>query len=289
MSAFAEQPQDIQELLGRVRVRRSRGRLRRVIYWWPVVVLLIVVVVAAFPGLIAPHAPNAANLGARLKGPGYTSGHVHYLLGTDDLGRDMLSRVIWGARAPVEVALAAVLIAGIAGTAIGVIAASFPRVLGTILMRIADMVLSIPFLLIAILIATVLGPSLFNVILVLALSRWPRYTRVAYAQTREAFQQEFVRSAHARAVAARAAGDHAAADRRRDARGRPDGHHRGVAVVPRAGRAAAHGRLGRDAIRGAAVHLDGLVDLDLSRHRDLHPRAGDQPLRGSRARPSRSA
>jgi peptide/nickel transport system permease protein len=194
MSAVAE-TQDLQELLGRVRVRRARGRLRRAIYWWPVAVLLVIAFVAAFPGLIAPHAPNAVNFAARLKGPGYSLGHTHYLLGTDDLGRDLLSRVIWGARAPVEVALAAVLLAGVVGTAIGVIAASFPRVLGAILMRIADMVLSIPFLLLAILIATVLGPSIINLVIVLALSRWPRYTRVAYAQTREAFQQEFVRSA----------------------------------------------------------------------------------------------
>ncbi len=188
-------PQDAQELLSRVRVQRRRGRLRRAINWWPVAVLLVIAFVAAFPGLVAPHAPNAAALGARLQGPGYSAGHTHYLLGTDDLGRDLLSRVIWGARAPVVVALAAVLLAGIVGTAIGVTAASFPRVLGTILMRLADTVLSIPFLLVAILIATVLGPSLVNVVIVLALVRWPRYTRVAYAQTREAFQQEFVRSA----------------------------------------------------------------------------------------------
>lgn len=186
---------DPRELLGRVRARRAPGRVRRAVYWWPALVLFVFVFAAAFPAVLAPHAPDTANFLARLHPPGTRIGGIHYLLGSDDLGRDLLSRVIWGARVSVLVAVLAVLLSGLLGAAIGVIAASFPRVVGTILMRLADMVLSIPFLLLAILMATVLGPSLINVVLVLALARWPRYARVADAQTRAAQQQEFVRSA----------------------------------------------------------------------------------------------
>jgi peptide/nickel transport system permease protein len=196
MSVLVEAPEvDWDGVLAAFPGRRRRGALRRALKWWPLAVLAVVAFVAAFPYLVAPQNPDVNNLGARLKGPGTVSAGVHYWLGTDSLGRDLLSRILWGARVSVVIAVCAVIVAGVVGAALGILSASGPRAIGAVVMRIADMVLSIPFFLLAILVATVLGPSLLHVVLVLALVRWPRYTRVAHAQAREAWNREFVRSA----------------------------------------------------------------------------------------------
>lgn len=163
--------------------------------WWSLAILVLAVAVAAFPGLFAPHEPDITNLLGRLQPPGSSAGTTHYLLGSDSLGRDLLSRVIWGTRISMVVAVSAVTIGGVVGSFIGVLAAMRPKVLGVILMRLADIVLSVPFFLLAILVVAILGPSLVNVVVVLALVRWPRYTRVAFGQSLDAKNKEFVRSA----------------------------------------------------------------------------------------------
>src|ERR1700750_1637655 len=118
----------------------------------PLAVIVVYVIVALAAPLIAPHDPNQTNLAARLLPPFSASGGAHYLLGTDDLGRDVLSRVLYGAR--VSRAVAGGLIAG------------WRRGwLGIAIMRIADIALSVPFFLIAILVVAVLGPSLVNVVI----------------------------------------------------------------------------------------------------------------------------
>lgn len=170
-------------------------RLRRIARWWPVAMVAIVGFAAAFPGVLAPYNPDTIHLVGRLSPPGSTFGGQTFWLGTDQLGRDVLSRVIWGARISVVVALVAVFVAGVGGGALGVLAGVRPRVLGVGIMRLADLVLSIPFFLLAILVVAVLGPSITNEIIVLALVRWPRYTRVGYAQTIDASNRDFVRSA----------------------------------------------------------------------------------------------
>lgn len=176
--------------------RRARLRaVRRFLRWWPVAIVAAVGFAAAFPGVLAPQNPDLIHLSARLAGPGTTLGGTHFWLGTDELGRDVLSRVIWGSRISVVVALVAVFVAGIGGGALGVVAGVRPKVLGVGIMRLADLVLSVPFFLLAILVVAVLGPSIVNEVIVLALVRWPRYTRVGYAQTIETSNREFVRSA----------------------------------------------------------------------------------------------
>lgn len=172
-----------------------RSRIRTMVRWWPIGVLIFAAFVAAFPFVLAPHNPDATHLSLRLSPPGFSSGGNTYLLGTDQLGRDIFSRVIWGVRVSVVVAFTAVLVAGITGGAVGIVAAMRKRVLGAVIMRLSDMVLSIPFFLLAILVVAALGPNLRNVVIVLALVRWPRYARVANAQTLEASKREFVRAA----------------------------------------------------------------------------------------------
>jgi peptide/nickel transport system permease protein len=169
-----------------------RGRRRGLI---PLVVVGIYVVVAIAAPLFAPHDPDHADLAVRLAGPLADRGGSHFLLGTDGLGRDVLSRVIYGARVSISVAVATVVVSSLFGVALGVVAGWRRGWLGTVIMRIADIALSVPFFLLAILVVAVLGPSLVNVVVCLALVRWPRYTRIAYAGVLETRERGFVKGA----------------------------------------------------------------------------------------------
>ena len=151
--------------------------------WVFVLVLLCILLIAVFAPFVTSHDPNYQNLLARLKPPGYSTGSRFYLLGTDELGRDLLTRIVYGARISLLVAFLSVSISLIFGVLIGMVAGYFRGFLEVLIMRMADIFLSIPAILLAILTVAVLGPSLLNLVLVLAFTRWPRYTRVAYAQT----------------------------------------------------------------------------------------------------------
>ncbi|MCA0421390.1 MAG: ABC transporter permease [Proteobacteria bacterium] len=159
---------------------RRRFPLKR---WWPIAILAVFVLTAICAPLLAPYDPNAQNLVGRLKPPGTASRSFHYWLGSDELGRDLLSRIIYGTRVSLLVAVLSVLLSGAFGTALGLIAGYRRGWVEIAVMRIADVFLSIPAVLLAIITVAVLGPSLVNVVLVLALTRWPRYARVAHAQT----------------------------------------------------------------------------------------------------------
>lgn len=169
------------------RIRRGVGR------WWPVAIIGLFVLAAALAPLVAPYDPNYQNLIGRLKPPGTVSRGYHYLLGSDELGRDLLSRIVYGARVSLIVAFASVIISGVVGTLLGMLAGYRRGVTEIVLMRIVDVFLSIPAVLLAIITVAVLGPSLFNVIMVLALTRWPRYARVAYSQTLSVVTMPYVR------------------------------------------------------------------------------------------------
>jgi peptide/nickel transport system permease protein len=132
---------------------------------------------------IAPADPAKQSLLARLRPPGAIAGGITYWHGTDELGRDLLSRVLHGARASLIVALLSVGVSGTFGTLLGVLAGHFRGWVEIVVMRAVDMMLSIPAILLAIITVAVLGPGFLNLVLVLGFTRWPRYTRVAYAQT----------------------------------------------------------------------------------------------------------
>lgn len=163
----------------------------------PVAVVAVYVFVALAAPLIAPHDPVAASVGSRLLPPLSSKDGPFFMLGTDALGRDVLSRIIYGARVSMIVAAATVVVSGTFGVALGVVAGWRRGWLGAVIMRIADIGLSVPFFLLAILVVAVLGPSLINVVVCLALVRWPRYTRIAYASVLEARERGFVRGAMA--------------------------------------------------------------------------------------------
>lgn len=130
--------------------------------------------------------------------PGTRGSHGEvFWLGTDGLGRDALSRLIYGGRASLAVASLAVACSGVLGLFIGLTAGYYRGWVGAVLMRFVDLVLSIPFLLIAIAVVAALGPGLEHTVLVLGLTRWPRYARVAFAQTLAGRSREFVEAARA--------------------------------------------------------------------------------------------
>ncbi|WP_042249844.1 ABC transporter permease [Paracoccus sp. PAMC 22219] len=161
--------------------------------WIFVGILVVLVSAAVLAPLIAPQDPEAQNLLGRLRAPGTEVRDITYLLGSDELGRDLLSRLIYGAQVSLTVAALSVLVSGSIGTALGMIAAWSGGWTGTIIMRMVDIVLSVPAILLAIITVAILGPGFINVIAVLAFTRWPRYARVAYGQTLGLMNLPYVR------------------------------------------------------------------------------------------------
>jgi peptide/nickel transport system permease protein len=161
-----------------------------------ILVLLAVFVLAAIGApLISPHDPLRQSLLLRLRPPGTVVSTGSFLLGTDDLGRDLLSRIIYGAQASLAVALLSVSVSLFLGTLLGLLAGWFRGWTAIAIMRLVDTMLSIPAILLAVLTVAVLGPGFVKLILVLGLTRWPRYTRVAYGQTLQVATLPFIRAA----------------------------------------------------------------------------------------------
>src|SRR5438552_15630936 len=155
-------------------------------------VLLLVTVAAAAP-LIAPHDPVRQSLRGRLAAPTLAGGDGKaHPFGTDHLGRDVLSRVIFGARVSLIVGFAAVLVGGVVGSALGLLAGFRRGWADTVIMTLADAQLAFPFILLAIGIIAVLGPSFPTLILVVGLSGWVNYARVLRAQVLGLRTREFV-------------------------------------------------------------------------------------------------
>lgn len=161
--------------------------------WVFVAILAALALAALLAPWVAPQSPEAQNLLGRLRPPGTEVRGITYLLGSDELGRDLLSRLIYGAQVSLTVAALSVLVSGTIGTALGMIAAWSGGWIGTIIMRLVDIVLSVPAILLAIITVAILGPGFVNVIAVLAFTRWPRYARVAYGQTLGLMNLPYVR------------------------------------------------------------------------------------------------
>ena len=171
---------------------RASRVLKDSLAWWPALLLGALVLFAVFAPWVTPIDPDRQNLLGRLKSPGFEArGHIFWL-GSDELGRDILSRLIYGARVSISVAFLSVLLSGIVGITLGMLAGYLRGAVETLLMRLVDIFLSIPAILLAIITVAVLGPGFINVILVLALTRWPRYARVAYGQTLALANRPFV-------------------------------------------------------------------------------------------------
>ena len=174
---------------------KSRGRLRR---WLPVgigvaMATLMIVVAAAAP-LIAPLSPSAQFSDAVLKGPGAVERHF---LGTDEFGRDILSRIIWGARVSLQVGLASVVFGFVLGVPLGIVAGVRGGHVETAIMRCADMLMAFPTLLLALIIVTALGGSLVNEILAIGVALTPNFLRLARSLALTIREQDYILAARA--------------------------------------------------------------------------------------------
>jgi peptide/nickel transport system permease protein len=164
-------------------------------------ILLLVAVCAIAPGWLAPADPNEQNLLARFTRPASRSADgTLAVLGTDQLGRDILSRVVHGAKTSVLIGLSAVLVAGAVGTGLGLVAGMRGGPWDHAIMRLADMQFAFPFILLAITVIGVLGASVRNIILVVGLSNWVAYARVVRAETLATREKAFVDAARALGV-----------------------------------------------------------------------------------------
>ena len=161
-------------------------------------IVLLVLVCAIFGPWIVPFDPAEQDIMQRMLPPlaHADSGELH-LLGTDALGRDLLSRLIIGARVSLLVGVASVLISGLVGVVLGLLAGYDDRHTGRFLMGLADVQLAVPFLVLALAVVAVLGPSLLNLILVLGVTSWVQFARIVRAEVLVLRDREFVQSARA--------------------------------------------------------------------------------------------
>jgi ABC-type dipeptide/oligopeptide/nickel transport system permease subunit len=152
------------------------------------------VVMAAAAPLIAPLSPSAQFSDAVLKGPGVVERH---LLGTDEFGRDILSRIIWGARVSLQIGLASVLWSFVLGVPLGILAGVRGGTIETLIMRGADMLMAFPTLLLALIIVTALGGSLINEVLAISVALVPNFVRLARSLALTIREQDYIMAARA--------------------------------------------------------------------------------------------
>lgn len=154
------------------------------------IIILAMVIIAVFAPLIATQAPEAQDLAARFQSP--SAAHI---FGTDNFGRDIFSNVVYGARISLFIGLVATIISVIIGTIIGAVAGFFGGAVDNLMMRLVDIILSIPSLILAIAISAVLGTGIRNLILAVSLSSITNYARIVRASVLSVKEQEYVEAA----------------------------------------------------------------------------------------------
>ena len=184
-------------------VWRALGTARRYPIFPVAILLLVLVLPAVCADWISPHSPTAGSLSDRLAPPFWVAaegegiyatpgGTTEFILGTDKQGRDILTRIIYGARVSLTVAAISIFLAGIIGTSLGLMAGYFGGNLDHLVMRAVDIGLSMPAILFALVLATVLGPSFQTVIIVIVTIFWARYARLVRGETLAIKAQDFV-------------------------------------------------------------------------------------------------
>jgi len=164
--------------------------------WIPVIIIGIIALVAVFADFIAPYNPEIGVLGDRFRPPAWQAGGSQaHLLGTDHVGRDVLSRLIFGARVSMVVGFTAVIVAGLIGTGLGILSGYLGGWVDQVIMRITDTWLALPALTFAIFLAAVVGPSMWNIVIILAAVYWTRYARVIRGEVLSLRERDFVRLA----------------------------------------------------------------------------------------------
>ena len=167
-------------------------RRRGLAFWLSAVAVGVIVVAAALAEPLSPYGPNEQDITQRLRAPG-----LMHLLGTDEVGRDILSRLIFGARISLLVGVIAVGVSCPVGVLVGLVAGYAGRRTDDVLMRITDIQLAVPTILLAIAVVAVLGPGLWNVILTLSVTGWTLYARLTRGEALTIKSRDFVQAARA--------------------------------------------------------------------------------------------
>src|ERR1700674_2741760 len=164
--------------------------------WSPVIIIGVIPLAAIFADVLAPYNPEIGVLGDRFRPPAWQAGgSADHLLGTDHLGRDVLSRLIFGARVSMVVGFTAVIFAGVLGTSLGIVSGYLGGWVDQVIMRVTDTWLALPALTFAIFLAAIVGPSMWNIVIILGITYWTRYARVIRGEVLSLREREFVRLA----------------------------------------------------------------------------------------------
>ena len=163
----------------------------------PLAILIPFILLALFADWIAPYDPTEPIPGAKIFEPPFwmQGGSAHALLGTDFQARDLLSRLIFGARVSLIVGVTGTIVAGSIGTALGILSGYLGGWVDQVIMRVTDAWLALPALVFAIFLATMVGPSMWNIVLILGLVYWTRYARVIRGEVLSLREREFVKLA----------------------------------------------------------------------------------------------
>jgi peptide/nickel transport system permease protein len=176
-----------------------RGRERRRVPWIPIILITIMLAMALFAPLLAPHSPIEQTLRDKLLPPFWVEGgSLHYPFGTDAFGRDILSRLIYGARVSLLVAALALTAGGGVGLTIGIIAGYFGGIVDNVLMRLVDAAFTFPAILFALLLAVTMGQGLGTLVLAISLLLWASFARVIRGEVLTLKQRDFVALAKVR-------------------------------------------------------------------------------------------
>ena len=179
-----------------MRKGKTRAEQIKQFPWAGIAILGVFGFIAIFAPFIAPQDPVKQNISQTLLPPAWQKGGSNeHWLGTDALGQDVLSQIIYGARVSLLVSLTAVLMSGSMGISIGILSGYFGKFVDNFLMRLTDIQLSVPFILLAIVLIGALGPSAKNVVIVIAITNWVAYARVARAETLSLREKEYVLAA----------------------------------------------------------------------------------------------
>ncbi len=163
-----------------------------------VVFLLTLIAAAIFSDQLAPHDPMGQNLMVRLRPPAWIDGGtMEHPLGTDNLGRDIFSQLIFGSRVSLVIAFFAVMVSGAAGSVLGLLSGFYGGILETMVMRLVDIQMSLPFILLALILLSVLGPGFTNIVIVLVATNWIYYARLVRSEVIGLKNQEYVEAARA--------------------------------------------------------------------------------------------
>jgi peptide/nickel transport system permease protein len=190
------------------RIARAMIRVKRYPALPLAILIFLLLIPAIFASQVAPHDPLKGSLSKRLKPPAWMQGgSMEYPLGTDKLGRDILSRIIYGARISLMISLVAIFVGGSVGTTLGLMAGYFGGKLDALIMRLVDISLSLPTILLALVLVAAVGPSFATVVTVVAVLLWARYARVVRGETLSIKELDFIARArvagasHARIMA----------------------------------------------------------------------------------------